>query len=104
MKLTDFLSIAYDASTLAAIAPDAEGLYTTAEQKGLTARIIAELDDADFASLTSTISNDARAELDEAFASQSNVNDPVEGEGWDVVVRWVVDIVRPNTRGVDVSR
>lgn len=102
MLVNDFLSIAYDAATLATVAPDAEGLSTVAENGGLTGRIIADLDGADYASLTSTISAERRVELDEALGRMANAADYVEGQGWEAVVRWVVDIIRPAARGIEL--
>jgi hypothetical protein len=100
--VNDFLSIAYDAATLATVAPDAEGLSTIAENGGLSGRIIADLDGAGYASLTSMISAACRVELDAALGRMANAADYIEGQGWEAVVLWVVDVIPPAACGLEL--
>jgi hypothetical protein len=102
MLLKHLLYVMEDASVLAAIGGDARGLTRDAESGLLLERIPAEMREHDRTSLVEAIPESARAEIAERLGSAANAADFIDGQGWDAVIRWGIDIARPSVGDIEL--
>ncbi|MGH3705008.1 MAG: hypothetical protein ACRDT9_10295 [Agromyces sp.] len=102
-SVKDLLSVAYDAATLAMLDPRAEGVHSSAENYELLERISRTAESHGVYVLVDAIDRERWSDLNELFGRVANAADDPEGAGWEAVVHWVVDTVRPATAGLEVT-